>query len=96
MSKTIILKNGSKYKVIEENGKYYICERTQFRKSSSMIAEVREDVTPVSSVIETEHTEEECNTPEAIEDFDIEMPEEDHPKKKHSKKKKEQKEEMEG
>lgn len=30
-----VLDNGAEYEVLSENGKYYICEGTQFRKASA-------------------------------------------------------------
>lgn len=33
-------KNGTEYGITKENGKYYICGKTQFRKSNPDIAEI--------------------------------------------------------
>lgn len=40
MKKTLILSSGKKYKVVDENDKYYICEGTQFRKNNSAIVDI--------------------------------------------------------
>lgn len=37
----LTMKNGKEYKVTDENGKYYICGKTQFRKMNEDIASVR-------------------------------------------------------
>ena len=39
-AKTLILKNGSKHKIIGSNDRYWLCEKTQFRKSNPEIAEI--------------------------------------------------------
>lgn len=44
--KTLVMDNGKTYEVIGENGKYYLCKGTQFRKNNSCIKEVREDKEP--------------------------------------------------
>ncbi len=36
----ILLKNGSKYEIKSETGKYYICENTQFRKNNISILDI--------------------------------------------------------
>ena len=40
-SKMLVLKNGRTYRIMQEQGKYYMCEGTQFRKSNPNILEVR-------------------------------------------------------
>lgn len=41
--KTLVFRDGRTYRVLKEQGKYYICEGTQFRKSNTNIVEVRID-----------------------------------------------------
>lgn len=38
--KILILKDGSKHKIIGSTGRFWVCEKTQFRKSNPDIAEV--------------------------------------------------------
>ena len=40
MEKILILKDGSSYKIIKEDKKYYWCDGTQFRKNNKEIKEV--------------------------------------------------------
>ena len=42
MDKIIVLKNGVEFPIEGENGKYYFCGDTQFRKSNPQIAEIKE------------------------------------------------------
>lgn len=42
MAKVLKMKSGKKYKILDENGKYYICEHTQFRKANPDILAVEE------------------------------------------------------
>ena len=42
MTKILKMNDGKKYKVVDENGKYYICQKTQFRKSNPNIVSVEE------------------------------------------------------
>jgi 16S rRNA U1498 N3-methylase RsmE len=42
MAKILKMNDGKKYKVIDENGKYYVCEKTQFSKSNPNIVSVEE------------------------------------------------------
>lgn len=39
-----VFPNGEKYDVIGENGKYYLCEGTQFRKSAERGILVKEEI----------------------------------------------------
>ena len=47
MNKIIVMKNGAEFPIIGEDGKYFYCGNTQFRKSNPMIAEIRELVEEV-------------------------------------------------
>ena len=38
--KVLKLKDGTEYGITKENGKYYICGKTQFRKANPNIAEI--------------------------------------------------------
>lgn len=38
----VVLPDGSKYKITGENGKYWICGETQFRKSVYDVSEIKE------------------------------------------------------
>ena len=38
--KILILKDGSKHKIIGSTGRFWLCEKTQFRKSNPDIAEI--------------------------------------------------------
>lgn len=40
--KFLLFRNGREYKVLSENGKYYFCNGTQFRKMNPAIAQVLE------------------------------------------------------
>lgn len=39
-SKTLTMDNGSVYEIVSEDGKYYYCGTTQFRKSNPHITKV--------------------------------------------------------
>lgn len=71
MAKILKLHSGKQYKVIDENGKYYICEHTQFSKSNPTILAV-EEVEEKPKAVQTEEKSE---------------PTEDKPKKKTTAKK---------
>lgn len=71
MAKILKLHSGKQYKVIDENGKYYICEHTQFAKSNPTILVVEE-------------VEEK---PKAVQVEEKSEPTEDKPKKKTTAKK---------
>lgn len=42
MAKILKMNDGKKYKVVDEDGKYYICDKTQFSKSNPNIISVEE------------------------------------------------------
>ena len=40
---TVVTKNGKKYEVTGENGKYWICKNTQFRKMNVVFEKEKEN-----------------------------------------------------
>ena len=67
--KTITLDNGAEYVVLSENGKYYVCCGTQFRKSNPRIVAVnviQEEIAEETS----EEIEEEITEKEDVDDGD--------------------------
>lgn len=53
--KTLIMKNGKKFTVIDENDKYYICKDTRFKKNNKEIAKV--DIKKIKEETEKVETE---------------------------------------
>jgi len=41
--KVLVMENGSRFDVTDENGKYYICGETQFRKMNPQILKVAKE-----------------------------------------------------
>lgn len=39
--KVLLMKNGAEYEITGDNGRFWLCGNTQFRKASSMIAEIK-------------------------------------------------------
>lgn len=72
MSKVLLLSTGAEFPVTSEDGKYYYCGATQFRKANPLIVEVKEEI-------------DEIIQPEEIEEM-VEQVEEEQPKKKSRKK----------
>lgn len=86
MSKMLKMQDGRKYEVVSENGKYYFCKDTQFRKLNPNIVEiieVEEETKKIEAEKEWEDTTEEIQIPEMEED----KPAEKKKKKSNSKKK---------
>ena len=66
MKKYLVFKDGEKKEILEENGKYYICKNSQWRKASDCIAGIEMVAEEKKAEYPQEKLDSEVETPKKV------------------------------